>query len=171
MITEVITGSPAKKRGLRRKDIITELNKNKIKSGRDYYGQLSQHTANEMIHLAFFRNGKRQEIDIKAAPFPPDLALNLAFEQLGFRVEELNRSLAAKYGLREKEGLVIVGIKKGSQAQRIGLEPGDLIRGINDLSVSTEEDFKKAVIRYRLKERITVLVQRGWTVYSVPFKM
>jgi len=171
LITEVITGSPAKKRGLRRKDIITELNKNKIKSGRDYYGQLSQHTANEMIHLAFFRNGKRQEIDIKAAPFPPDLALNLAFEQLGFRVEELNRSLAAKYGLREKEGLVIVGIKKGSQAERIGLEPGDLIRGINDLSVSTEEDFKKAVIRYRLKERINVLVQRGWTVYSVPFKM
>ena len=171
LITEVTTGSPARKRGLRRKDIITELNKNKIKSGRDYYGQLSQHTANEMIHLAFFRNGKRQEIDIKAAPFPPDLALNLAFEQLGFRVKELNRSLAAKYGLREKEGLVIVGIKKGSQAQRIGLEPGDLIRGINDLSVSTKEDFKKAVIRYRLKERITVLVQRGWTVYSVAFKM
>ena len=80
-------------------------------------------------------------------------------------------SLAAKYGLKDRKGLVIVGIKKGSRAERIGLEPGDLIRGINDLSVGTEEDFKTAVIRYRRKERITVLVQRGWTVYSVPFKM
>ena len=171
IITEVLTGSPAKERGLKRKDIIAELNKNKIKSSRDYYDHLSQYTANEMIDMVFFRNGKRQEITIKAAPFPPDLALNLAFEQLGFRVEELNRSLARKYRLREKEGLVIVAIKKGSQAEQIGLEPGDLIRGINDLSFTTEEDFKKAVIRYRLKERITVLVQRGWTVYSVPFKM
>jgi len=171
LITEVLTGSPAQKRGIKRKDIITELNKNKVTSGRDYYDQLSQYTANEMIHLVFFRNGKRQEIDIKAAPFPPDLALNLAFEQLGFRVEELNSPLAAKYGLREKEGLVIVAIKKGSQAERIGLEPGDLIRGINDLSVTTKEDFKRAVIRYRLKQRITLLVQRGWSVYSVPFKM
>ncbi len=171
LITEILTGSPAKKRGLKREDVITELNKNKIKSSRDYYDQLSQYTANEMIHLVFFRNGKRQEISIKAATFPPDIALNLAFEQLGFRVEELNRSLAAKYRLKKKEGLVIVAIKKGSQAERIGLEPGDLVRGINDLSVNTKEDLKKAVIRYRLKERITVLIQRGWTVYSISFKM
>jgi len=170
LITNILAASPAKKKGLKRKDIITELNKNKITSSGDYYDQLSQYTANEMIHLVFFRNGKRREINIKAAPFPPDLALDLAFEQLGFLVEELSRSLAMKYRLKGKEGLVIVAIKKGSQAERIGLEPGDLIRGINDLEVSTKEDFKKAVIRYRLKERITVLVQRGWTVYSVPFK-
>jgi len=171
IITEVLTGSPAKERGLKRKDIITELNKNKIASSRDYYDHLSQYTANEIIDLVFFRNGKRQEIPIKAAPFPPDLALNLAFEQLGFMVEELNGSLARRYRLKEKEGLVIVAIKEGSQAERIGLEPGDLIRGINDLSFTTKEDFKKAIIRYRLKQRLTVLVQRGWTVYSVPFKM
>jgi len=171
LIAGVLTGSPAEKEGLKRKDIITEINKNKIASSRDYYDQLSQYTANEIIHLVFFRDGKRQEMSIKAAPFPPDLALNLAFEQLGFRVEELNGPLAAKYRLREKEGLVIVAIKKGSQAERIGLEPGDLIREINDLSVTTKEDFKKTFIRYRLKERITVLVQRGWAVYSISFKI
>jgi len=171
LITEIMAGSPAKNRGLKRGDIITELNKNKIKSSGDYYNQLSQYTANEMIHLVFFRKGKRKKIDIKPAIFPPDLALTLAFERLGFRVEELNRSLAIKYRLKEKEGLVIVDIKKDSQADSIGLEPGDLVRGINDVSVTTKEDFKKAVIRYRLKERITVLIQRGWTVYSVSFKM
>jgi len=73
--------------------------------------------------------------------------------------------------LKEKEGLVIVAIKKDSQAHSIGLAPGDIIRGINDLSINTEKDFKKAVIRYRLKEKITVLVQRGWRVYSISFKM
>jgi Do/DeqQ family serine protease len=171
LITEILDGSPAKKKGLKRGDVITEIKKNKIKSSRDYYDHLSQHTANEIIHLVFFRNGIKQRISIKATPFPPDLALDLAFERLGFRVEELNRSLAIKYRLKEREGLVIVAIKKGSQANSIGLVPGDLIRGINDLSVNTKEDFRKAVIRYRLKERITVLVQRGWRVYSISFKM
>jgi len=171
LITEILDGSPAKEKGLKRGDVITEIKKNKIKSSRDYYDQLSQHTANEIIHLVFFRNGIKQRISIKATPFPPDLALDLAFERLGFRVEELNRSLAIKYRLKEREGLVIVAIKKGSQANSIGLVPGDLIRGINDLSVNTKEDFRKAVIRYRLKERITVLIQRGWRVYSISFKM
>ena len=171
LITEILDGSPAKEKGLKRGDVITEIKKNKIKSSRDYYDQLSQHTANEIIHLVFFRNGIKQRISIKATPFPPDLALDLAFERLGFRVEELNRSLAIKYRLKDKEGLVIVAIKKGSQANSIGLVQGDIIRGINDLSVNTKEDFKKAVIRYRLKEKITVLVQRGWTVYSISFKM
>lgn len=171
IITEILTGSPAKKSGLKREDIITELNRKKIKSTLEFYDQLSQYTANEMIDLVFYRNGKRQEISIRAAPFPPDLALDLSFKRLGFKVEELNRPLAAKYRLREKKGLVIVAIKKGSQADKIGLEPGDLVRGMNDLSVNTKEDFKEAVIRYRLKERITILIQRGWTVYSISFKM
>ena len=171
LITEILAGSPAKEKGLKKGDVITEIKKNKIKSSRDYYDNLSQHTANEIIHVGFFRNGKRQQIHIKAAPFPPDLALDLAFERLGFSVEELNRSLASKYRLKEEAGLVIVAINKGSQAHSIGLAPGDIIKGINDLSVNTEEDFKKAIIRYRLKEKITVLIQRGWRVYSISFKM
>jgi len=171
LITEILAGSPAKEKGLKKGDVITEIKKNKIKSSRDYYDNLSQHTANEIIHVGFFRNGKRQQIHIKAAPFPPDLALDLAFERLGFSVKELNRSLASKYRLKEEAGLVIVAINKGSQAHSIGLAPGDIIKGINDLSVNTEEDFKKAIIRYRLKEKITVLIQRGWRVYSISFKM
>ena len=171
LITEILAGSPAKKRDLKRGDIIIELNKNRIKSSRDYHDQLSQYTASEMIQLVFFRDGKRQKIGIKAASFPPDFALDLSFERLGFRVEELSRSLAVKYRLKETEGLVIVAIKKGSQADTIGLTPGDLVRGINDVPITTKQDFKKAFIRYRLKQRITILIQRGWTVYSVPFKM
>jgi len=171
LITEILAGSPAKNQGLKRGDVIIELNKNKIKSSRDYYDQLSQYTANEVIHLVLFMDGKRQKTGIKAASFPPDLAFNLSFERLGFQVEELNRPLATKYRLKETKGLVIVAIKKGSQADTIGLAPGDLIRGINDLSITTKEDFKKAFIRYRLKERVNVLIQRGRTVYSISFKM
>ena len=131
LITEIMAGSPAKNRGLKRGDIITELNKNKIKSGRDYYNQLSQYTANEMIHLVFFRKGKRKKIDIKPAIFPPDLALTLAFERLGFRVEELNRSLAVKYRLKEKEGLVI--IKDMETTEQREVKESDLIKSIKNI--------------------------------------
>ena len=171
LITDVVAESPAKERGLKRGDIITELNKYEIKSSRDYYDHLSQHTASETVHLTFFRDGKSHKIDIKAASFPSDLALNLAFDRLGFKVEELNRRLATQYRVREKQGLVIVVIRKGSQADKIGLEPGDLVKGVNELSVNTKQDFTKAVIRYRLKEQITVRIQRGWTVYSISFRM
>jgi serine protease Do len=171
LITEIVKGSPAEASGIKRGDVITELGKNKIASSRDYYGQLSQHTANEAIELAVFRDGKSHRMEIIATSFPSELALILAFDRLGFRVEELNNALARRYGLQEGEALVIAEIKKGSQAEQIGLRQGDIVRGINDVTVTSEDDFKDAIIKYRLKERITVLIQRGWTVYSVPFTM
>jgi len=97
--------------------------------------------------------------------------LDLAFDRLGFKIEDLDSRLAAQYRLEDKESLVIVAVKKGSQADKIGIEPGDLVKGINDLSINNKQDFTRAVIRYRLKEQITVLIQRGWRVYSVSFKM
>jgi len=171
LITEVVSGSPAEDKGLRRGDVITELNRNSIGSRRDYHDQLSQHTADEVIHLSIIRDGKRAEISIKAASFPPDLALDHAFDRLGFKVEDLDKRLAAQYRLENKEGLVIVAVRKGSQAHKIGIEPGDLVRGINDLSINNKQDFTRAIIRYRLKEQVTVLIQRGWRVYSVSFNM
>jgi S1-C subfamily serine protease len=124
-----------------------------------------------VIELAFFRDGKCHRIEITAASFPPELAISLAFDRLGFRVKELTSALANKFGLTETKGVVIVDIQKGSQAEKIGLEPSDLVRGVNDATITSEEDFKEAIIKFRLKKQITVLVQRGWTVYSIPFKM
>ncbi|MBW2076567.1 MAG: trypsin-like peptidase domain-containing protein [Deltaproteobacteria bacterium] len=146
LITEVVTGSPAEKGELKRGDVITELGKKKVASARDYYDQLAQHTANEAIELVFYRNGKSRSIEITAESFPSELALALVFDRLGFRVEELNRTLARRYGLQEGEALVIAGIKKGSQAERIGLKQGDIVRGINDVSITSEDDLKDAII-------------------------
>jgi serine protease Do len=171
LISEVMAGSPAKEKGLKRGDIITELNKYRIKSSRDFYDQLSQYTADEVIRVRFLRSGKDHRIELRAASFPPELALELAYSRLGFKVEELNKRLADRFRFRSKDGLVIVEVRAGSQAAQIGLVPGDLVKGVNDLTITTRKDFTEAVIRYRLKERITVRIQRGWTVYSVPFKM
>jgi len=171
LITEIVKGSPAEKGGLKRGDVITELGKRKIASSRDYCGQLSQHTANETIEVVVYRDGKDHRIEISAASFPPELAISLAFDRLGFKVKNLSRTLADKFRLAETKGVVIVDIKKGSQAEKIGLEHGDLVRGINDAAINSEEDFKEAIIKFRLNKQITVLIQRGWTVYSIPFTM
>jgi len=171
LITEIVKESPAEAGGLKRGDVLIELGGKTIACPRDYYDQLSQHTANESIALVVYRDRKERTIKITAGSFPPELALPFASDRLGFKVEELNRALARKYGLKQAEGLIISEIRKGSQAEQIGLRPGDIVRGINDVRLNSQEDFKEAIIKYRLKERITVLIQRGWTVYSVPFAM
>lgn len=171
LITEIVKASPAEASGLKRGDVIMELCGKQITSPRDYYDQLSQYTANEPIELVVYRDEKEHAVTITAGPFPSELALPFASDRLGFKIEELNRGLARKYELSQTEGLVISEINKGSQAERIGLRPGDIVRGINDVRLNSEDDFKEAISKYRLKERITVLIQRGWTVYSVPFIM
>ena len=58
-------------------------------------------------------------------------------------------------------------VRPGSEAARIGLEPGDLILGVNDLPVEDLEGFKKAVSRYLHRPSLTLLVKRGPYGYSL----
>jgi len=140
LISEIVSDSPAHNNTIKRGDIITEFNRHKINSSRDYYDELSQHTAGEMLSLVLFRNGEKIKVKIKAASFPSNLALDFAFERFGFQVEELNKRLSSKYGLNQSEGLVIIDVKKGSQAYHIGIEPGVQTKREHYRSYSTRMD-------------------------------
>ncbi len=50
---------------------------------------------------------------------------------------------------------------------RIGLEPGDVAKRINRLSVKDLEEFNRAVIRARKSHTVVLLLQRGRNGYYV----
>jgi len=54
---------------------------------------------------------------------------------------------------------------------RIGVLPGDVIRQIDEITINQLEDFKKAIVKYRLKKSLVILVQRGDQGYYITVKV
>jgi S1-C subfamily serine protease len=59
------------------------------------------------------------------------------------------------------KGLVITAIPPGSLLERIGLQPGDVIRSVNGEAVATEADVARIVQGRGLQAPLTAEVQRG----------
>ena len=55
---------------------------------------------------------------------------------------------------------MISDIKKNSYLAGIGAQPGDVIRQIDDYSIENSEDFKKAIIKFRNKNSMVLLLKR-----------
>ena len=93
----------------------------------------------------------------------------------GFQVEEVTPALARSLGLRTEQGLLVSLTYRNSAAARAGLEPGDLITGVNDEEVVDTVGFRVATANVRVGDRVvldvtrdTDTIQIGFTVQETP---
>ena len=171
VIKSVEPESPAKKAGMQESDIILSLDNKKINSIDDYKSVTKSLAAGDTLQAMLWRDGKKQNVAINTRVYPLELADDLALRLLGIRVEDLTRKKRKAYRIYAREGVVISKIKKNSYLEHIGAQPGDVIRQIDDYTIQTSEDFKKAVIKSRRKNTIVLLLQRREQGYYITVKL
>lgn len=171
LISEVEQTSPAHKKGLKPGDVILAIGKKRVASKDDFYGHLRGFAAGDVIPITIWRNGKKKTLNIRATLFPDELAEDLAYTMLGVRVENLSFGKRFRFNIETKHGVVITALRPDSYLSRIGARAGDVIRQINELSVGNVEDFKKAVIKFRQKNSIVVLLERGGRQYYITVRI
>jgi Do/DeqQ family serine protease len=167
MVTSVEPESPAQKAGLQESDIILSIDNKKITSVGDYQSVAKSLAAGKKLKAKFLRNGKKKTVVVKTKVFPIDLADDLAYRILGIRVEDLSGKNRNRYRIIAREGVMISEIKENSDLAGIGARPGDVIRQIDDSTIETSEDFKKAIIKFRNKNSMVLLLQRGDQGYYI----
>ena len=98
------------------------------------------------------------------------MALELAKSLLGISVDNLsvkNRKIFKTYA---KAGVVISDLNRQSYLARIGVRPGDVIRQLDDIAIKNIDDFKKAIIKYRQKKSLVMVLQREDQRYNITVK-
>jgi len=154
-VKEVEHQSPAQKAGIVEGDIILAINKNNLSSASDYDVAARDLSAGSTVDITVLRKDKTVVKRVKTLVFPVEKAASLAYSLYGVNVRE------------GKNGVIITDIDRRSYLFKIGAEPGDIIRQINDVSIAGMDDFKKAVIKYRLENSAVVLLQRGGRGYYI----
>jgi serine protease Do len=167
MIKTVEPRSPAREAGLKEGDIILTIGNKKIKTVRDYWSVKKTYAAGDSLKANIWRNGKTKRVAVQTRVFPIELAEDLAFRLLGIKVEDLMKKDQRYYRTPAREGVVISEIDSRSYLANIGARPGDVIRQIDDTAVKNKDDFKKAIIKYRQKKSVVLLLQRGDQGYYI----
>lgn len=160
VITNVVSGSPAKKAGLKIKDRVIEFAGNKIKTPRDLPKAIRKTTVGKKVSLKVVRNGKQIHLNITPQMLEKDSFSSLqqssnqnkqrikgqnisgGFQVVpasAFHLKRLNLpDLGARYPL-------VVHVKQDSPAFKGGLKVGDLLFQINGKRISKISELKKAL--------------------------
>jgi serine protease Do len=173
----VVKGSPADRQGIRPGDIIQKIDGNDLTSVVDFYVKLMHKQAGEPILVGYTRPSQQDlrvaRLTMEPRPLPDGAAL--ARSWFGMSVSELTSRLARKYGYdRAYPVIIITAVNSGSQADEIGLRPGDLIVRVNGNPVRDMNEFSLEMEKVagqtvqfevlRITESVFGLIQRRYIV-------
>lgn len=165
LVRDIVKGSPADRADLNRGDILLAVEKAQVFSVQGYQEILSDFTPEDRLELTIFRNGREERIRVQPEVFPTALALDFVDQHLGIKVGQADATVKRRYGI--KNGVMVMGVREGSNAQRMGLDRGDLILKVNNTPVEDLKAFKRAVSRYHHLPSMTLLIRRGAYGYSL----
>ncbi|AOY60647.1 MULTISPECIES: Do family serine endopeptidase [Desulfococcus] len=165
LVKQVEPDSPAHAEGVREGDIILSLRNIKIQSAGEFNAAMRGITAGEKIQIVLWRNGGMLKKTVKADIFPLDKASELGYRLLGVKVKN------ALSPQDRNNGAVITTVRSDSYLAEIGVQTGDIIRQIDEMKVENTQDFERAVIKYRNKGSVVILLQRGDRGYYITVKL
>jgi len=171
LVKKTETSGPAFKGGIREGDIIQSVGPRKILSQSDFNTAMSNISAGEAININIWRDGKTKEVSVKSSSFPIELALDLANNILGITVKNLSKENRYLYKTHTQEGVVITEINRNSYLASIGARSGDVVRQMDELTIKNINDFKKAMVKYRKKKSLIIVLQRQDQLYNITVKL
>jgi len=171
LVKAVEPASPASRSGIQAEDILLAIEKRPVPSISAYNQVLRDYPVDSNIHLTVLRRGKRLTVALKTEAYPEDRTLDLAYNLLGIQVESLSLKNRNAFRIAAKKGVMISEVIPQAYLAKIGVAPGDVIRQMDDFSIETIDDFKKAMVRCRQKKIIVILIQRGEQGYYLSVKL
>ncbi len=164
LVRNIEPESPAQKAGIREGDIILSLGGIRVNSTGGFYSAMQGFAPGDRVTLKIWRKGKTFKKVIVAGIFPMERASRLGYLVFGIKVKDISSSTGTF-------GVVITKVKPGSYLFKIGAVPGDIIKQIDGIVIKNHNDFEKAVVKYRNKMSVVMLLQRGSRGYYITVKL
>jgi len=80
---------------------------------------------------------------------------------LGVAIQDITAELMQQKDLENTEGVFVSGVRENGAAKDAGIEEGDVILKINDVSVNSTAELQEQVSRYRPNDKVKVEIKRN----------
>lgn len=165
LINELYRDGPAEKAGLRVGDIVTEAMGRDVVEPKGLISRLGSQSVGGDAKLTVYRDGEFLDLSIPLLAPPEDPPANKTKIRGGHVLEGAtiaNLSPALAEELRAdpmKKGVIVLDVERGSRAERLRLQRGDMFVTINDQQIDTVTDID---VTWRNQPgSLTVRIRRG----------
>ncbi|MCG6944973.1 MAG: DegQ family serine endoprotease [Deltaproteobacteria bacterium] len=175
LVADVISGSPAEKGGIERGDIIIAYDGKAVKDSHDLPPMVAATPVDEEVTVTVLRDGKEHKLPMKVGKLPSEEAkieksVQPAKGKWGLQLHDLNPQIAHQLGLKDEQGVVVVGVEPGSPADEAGIQQGDVIVEMDRHSVHSVNDIKENIDKSKDKDHVLLLVQRDNGTFYIPLE-
>ena len=177
LVADVFKGDPAAEAGIRAKDIILEVNDQKIETSRQLTGMIAGLKVGETAKVEVFRDrrvktfsiklAKRDDTKLKAQSAPQERKEE---DELGIRVADLTTEMAQQFNIEDMRGVVVVGVASDSKGAEAGIQVGDIIKEINHQVIESVDDYNTALKKVKDSDSVNLFIWRrnaGFLVIKV----
>ncbi|MDM7924380.1 MAG: PDZ domain-containing protein [Pyrinomonadaceae bacterium] len=179
IVSGVRPGSAAEKAGLRRGDVITAVNGEKIADGNVLRNKIAGTLPGTEVKLTIQREGGTQEVSVVLDEFNSESASADPETQggenapstgpsgkLGVTLQPVTPQLAKQFGSESvTEGLVVMDVDPNGAAADAGISRGDIIIEVNRRTVTAAEDVEAALQNAGGRAVMHLIARRGSTIY------
>jgi S1-C subfamily serine protease len=175
IVTNVRAGSAADKGGVKRRDIITAINGDRIDDGNVLRNKVASTLPGTEITLSVLRDGQPLELRVTLDEFSslngtgegPDGPANpdapaKPSGKLGLELQPLTPDTARKLKIPEDvTGLLVTSVDPGGSAAAEGVQRGDVIAEVNSQMVGSVDDMKTALEKSGDRPVLLLIVRNG----------
>lgn len=154
-LTQITPGGPSESQGLRVYDVIVDIDGQEIETVGQMQQAIAMKRPGDRIRLGVYRDGRRTTVEVElgeaqlqseptvvaaAPPVREEVRMN---EQLGLRIENMDRDRAREFGYNDVDGVVITDVGLNGPSSRRGLGAGLKIIEMNRETVDDMSDVRR----------------------------
>lgn len=159
VVLKIFPEGPAAKAGLRKGDVITRADNQKVDAPRALVGFLASHKPGDKVTLHVTRDGKEKNLSVTLESRPesftgeqgevPERAGKMPF--LGVQTSPESA----------QKGALVTEVMAKSPAAKAGLRNGDLITRVDNQAINNPRDLIQAVRQAGVGKEVAITAQRG----------
>ena len=169
LISSVEKNGPADKAGIEASDVILKFNGKPVDSSRDLPRIVAATKPGSKVAVELWRKGASKQVIVEIAEMPEDGKLARSgkkqpdeagemISRLGIAASELNKEQLQELQI---DGGLLVEEVKGSAARAAGLQPGDVLLAIGNVSIRSLKQLNEILKQVGKGRNVALLVRRG----------
>ena len=179
LVSDVKKGSAAEKAGVKRTDVITAINGEKIEDSNVLRNKVAGTLPGTEVRIGLLRDGNPIEVTATLDEFEvtgdrnsesgdsegnPERQSDTG--KLGMSLQPVTPPIARQFGIEgDSEGMIVTGVDADGAAARAGIARGDIILEINRQAASSTEAVESALQNAEGKPVLLLISRRGQTIY------